>query len=616
MFADQLGAEERKLLFDAIEKSAGQSGVAVTVIDVSAHPPRALYASSALETLLRRPMAELFNAAPLDFLTPDARQKVVGFIASRPPGAPPALIEAEMIRGDGTTFMMEIAIARLTSSLGELGVCHVRDVTARHEMIAALRRSEGRFRTLIAQAPDGVVILQDGVIVFANDQAARLLGVGAAGVIGVRIATLMPPTDAARAFERIRAMMRDFPPSEYGTLADPHRVVEIKSIPYEWEGKPAVLAFARDVSERARLRHELVRADRLAAVGTMAAAVAHEINNPLTYATLSLDLLEQRLSKSGPDAALAEHIRNARDGIGRVATIVRDLSLYARDRARVSGRVIVADAIDRALKLVDHDLRHRARIDRKLAAVPPIDGDASRLEQVLVNLFVNAAQALTRTAAQDVVTIETSVDARGDVVIAVSDTGPGIAPELRERIFEPFFTTKPIGEGTGLGLSVCKSIIEGMGGRIDAATAEGGGTCITVHLPPFRERPATTGAPAERAATGATPPRLKVLVVQMMLAPFHEVSVVASGEAALQAIREHTFDAMVCDVMMPAMDGMELYEAVRAAQAGLERRIVFVSGGAFLPRLAAFLEGVPNPKVAKPFEEKALLAAISAVAAG
>ena len=277
--------------------------------------------------------------------------------------------------------------------------------------------------------------------------------------------------------------------------------------------------------------------------------------------------------------------------------------------------------VEPALKMVEHDLRHRATLVRRFAPVPTVDAVAGRLEQVLVNLLINAIQALP---AGDPTTDEVAVEiAAGDghVTIAVSDTGAGIPAEDRERVFEPFFTTKPIGEGTGLGLSVCKRIVEGMGGHI----------AITRQRRGQRDEgldrvAAPRNAPAE--ATGARQAhggRLRILVIddeplvrramKMLLAEEHDVEDVPEGDAGLAMIRDTRYDVILCDLMMPGMTGRDVYERIREQSPGLARRMVFVTGGAFVPMLAKFLESVDNLKLSKPFTEADVLGAVAAAAA-
>jgi two-component system NtrC family sensor kinase len=613
--------DERASLLDAVERSAAQVGLSMFVVRVDVVPPVVVFASAQLEQLVGRPAAALIGQPPWELVAPEHRAAVRDLIASRGPGAPPLFHESDVERPDGSRSSVEVGVARIATPTAELAVCYFRDVTGEREMVRALRQSEERFRALIEGAPDGVVILMRGRIVLANPVGARLLGVpDQAAVVGRMIAEFLPAEDAARALERIGRISAgaDLGPSEYRVLAEIERHVEIHSIPCEWEGGDGILAFARDVTERRRMQHELERAARLAAVGTMAAAVAHEINNPLTYVQLSLQRLERELGP-GQDV-LREHVRNAMHGTERVATIVRDLRAFAREDDTPVGPVDVLAVVERAVKMVDHHLAHRARLIRDFSAVPAVEAVASRLEQVVVNLLINAIQAVPSGRPDaDEITV-TVVATAGRVTIAVRDTGIGIAATDRERVFESFFTTKPPGEGTGLGLAVCKRIVDAMGGTI-ALTSSDAGTEVVVTLPA-----STAVAPVVREAIAVVEPRprLRVLVIDdeplvrklitLSLAPHHDVEAAAGGEAALETLGEREFDVILCDLMMPGMSGREVHHHVSERHPGLERRIVIVTGGAFVPRLAAFLDSVDNLKLLKPFTEEQVLAAVTAAA--
>jgi PAS domain S-box-containing protein len=620
---DHLAAAERARLFDAIEQAAAQIGLAMFVVHVDADPPVMLFASELLAKFVGRPVSELTGKAPWELVAESERVRVRALIETRGPGAPPLALQVELERPDGARREVEVGVARIATPVAELAVCYFREVTGERAALEALRRSEAGFRSLIENAPDAVVISRRGRIVHANAVAARLLGApDVAAVIGRMITDFVPADDGQRAMDRIAQVTHgvNVGATEYRVLAVPDRAVEIKSIPIEWEGAPAVLAFGRDVSERRRMQLELERAGRLAAVGTMAATVAHEINNPLTYVQLSLQRIERELAADGevPREVLREHVKNAMHGTERVATIVRDLRAFARDDDAPAGPVDVIAVVDRALKMVEHDLVHRARLVRRFAgAVPAVEAVPGRLEQVVVNLLINAIQALPAAdPARDSITVTVSAGTT-EVTIAVADTGVGIADADRDRVFEPFFTTKPIGEGTGLGLAVCKRIVDSMRGRIAITSAPGAGTEVTVTLPAVT---ATARAPRPTPPPPVTP-RLRVLViddepmvrkvVRMTLGPYHEVEVAAGGEAGLALLADQTFDVILCDVMMPGMSGREVYEQIRARHPGLERRIVLITGGAFVPRLAEFVESVDNLKLLKPFTEDQVLSVIA-----
>ena len=633
--SDRPGATEPSRLLSAIEAAAEQLGLGVFVARVDTSPPRLLYVSGHAVTLFGRPLDELLAGSPWDFIHAADRPRLRELVEKREGESPPLMFDAALEQPGGRMVPVEVGASRIRTIEGVLAVGYIRDVTERVEAIEALRRSESRFRSLVENAPDGVVILRGRRITFMNERAARLLGLGsAAHGIGQEITALLPPSDASRAGERIGTMLRigtELPPSDYTKVVDGvERIVEIKSIVIEYDGAPAVLAFARDVTEPRAMQRELVHAGRLAAVGTLAAAVAHEINNPLTYAQLSLQHVERELTQLGLPAArldgLLEHVRNARHGSDRVATIVRDLRAFARADDAPPGPVDVTAVVEQAVKIADNDLRHRARLVRRYADVPPVEGNASRLEQVFLNVLINALQALPDgDPGRDVITVEIS-SAGDEVSVAITDTGIGIPAAVRDRIFEPFFTTKPVGEGTGLGLSVCRGILEAMGGRIEIDSTEGEGTRATVTLAVRQAlaRPRVEPEVAPPVEPSAVERRLKVLIVDdeplvrrvlaLVLRGDHEVVIAETGQEALAAIDQGDLDVVLCDLMMPGMSGMEVYEEVRRRRPGFERRVVFVTGGAFVPRLAEFLDSVDNLKLLKPFDVQQVLAAVLAAA--
>ncbi len=278
-----------------------------------------------------------------------------------------------------------------------------------------------------------------------------------------------------------------------------------------------VIVVAVDISDRvtaeealrqAQLR--LVEADRLAALGTLAAGAAHEINNPLTYVSLNLGrLMTLEQSRTGRDAISlhrAEILTEAREGLDRVARIVRDLKTFSRVDARDSlGPVDIQHVLDSAIRIAGHEINHRARLTRDYAVdTPAVHGDEGRLGQLFLNLLLNAAQSIPEGEAHlNEIHVATQRLPDGRVAVTVSDTGTGIAPEIRARIFDPFFTTKPR-VGTGLGLSICKGIAMAMGGDIEVESVLGVGATFTT----YTSRRARTSR-SSRARSTMTPRRAR-----------------------------------------------------------------------------------------------------------
>lgn len=616
-------------VWGAIETAADLAGLAIYLVRLDPGPARVIYVSPRAAQITGRPRSELVGSAPWSMLRAADWPMIQGLIA-RAPSELPSAFEASIERPDGTLVPIEITATRLDSRGGSYGFGYFRDVTTQRETVAALAASEARFRFLVESAPDGVVILVRGAIAFMNPKAAQLLGAGAPeAAVGKQIAQFLPPRDAALTLARLHDQMRtgqEAPPREYGTLADPSRVVEIKSVPCQWEGQPAVIAFARDVTERKAIEHRLIEADRLAALGTLAAGVAHEINNPLTYAQLSTQRIERALASSEVSPALAavirEHLRDIDHGITRIASITQGLRSFARADDNAPGPVDLAAVIEQSLKMVDNDLRHRAQLIRRLSDVPAVTGNASRLEQVIVNVLINALQALPTEGPQTI--LVALPPAIGDqVTLEITDSGRGIPAAIRDKVFDPFFTTRQIGQGMGLGLAVCKTIVESFGGTISIESTEGVGTRVSITLARHPTRIVD-----KEAAPPEPPPSVRrtLLIIDdeplvrnalaRLLATDHEVHVASSGAEGLAAILATRFDVIFCDVMMPGMNGREVHDQVAVLRPGTERRIVFISGGTFNPEVDEFLATSTNPRLGKPFKVEDILASIDGAAAG
>jgi PAS domain S-box-containing protein len=611
-------------LWPAIAAAADQVELGVFLAKLDVTPPRMVFVSERIAQMVGRPHSELVGAIPWSILQPHDAERIQILIAQRE-RAEPIRIEIEVLRPDGVVVPIEVGIARVTTATEKLSFGYFRDLTHERHAVEALRQSEQRFRFLVEAAPDGVVILNAGRIVFMNPRAALLLGAGTIeGALGRSIAEFLPPEDARATAERIATMFRtgvEMAPNEYGVLGHPERTVEIKSIQCTWDGGPAVLAFARDVTERKAMHRKLVEADRLAALGTLAAGVAHEINNPLAFAQLSLQRIEHELRGRADLASLREDLARVQTGIDRVAVITQGLRTFARADDAPPGPVDVTAVVEASLRLVDTDLRHRARLIRRFADVPLARGNGSRLEQVFVNVLLNALQALSNDETRHE-EIEVAIEASsGGIAISIRDTGHGIAPHIMPRLFDPFFTTKQIGEGMGLGLAVSRGIVEGFGGTIEITSTPDHGTTVTIRLlahVPIERSVAVAIAPAP------TPARLRILVIDdeplirnslaRGLACDHEVATADGGEAALLAVATTTFDVILCDMMMPGMSGREVHRRIARDHPGLERAIIFITGGSIASDLDTFLASTGAPCVMKPFRLEQMLDTIARVA--
>lgn len=488
------------------------------------------------------------------------------------------------------------------------------------------RADDVHFRALVEAAPDGVVVSRRGVVLFANAAALRLLGCQEpSDLVGRSMGEFLSPDDMRVMQERIMASRggENLGPRTYrAKRKDGGEVAaEITSLPLPWEGGPAVIAFARDVTERARLEAELARAERLASVGTLATGLAHEINNPLAFALLSLDRL-RRVATGEADEDGRRQVEgilsDVRGGLDRVAAIVRDLRAFARDGDGRSGSANLATVVGDVRRLVAHEVEPRARLAVEVGELPRVRGDALRIEQVLVNLIVNAAQSFARPAPENIIALSADGERSGRVVVTVRDNGEGMASDVLARAFDPFFTTKA-GSGSGLGLWICHTIVEKLGGKLTLESRLGGGTTARLELASADDVDAILAAPRSERVSAST--RRSVLVVddepallrtvQALLSDRFQVEVATSGDQAIHRLTgDAPPDVVLCDVQMPGVSGVDVFTRVARERPGLEDRIVFMSGGSFLDDTVRFLASVPNRRIEKPFSISALEAAL------
>ena len=363
---------------------------------------------------------------------------------------------------------------------------------------------------------------------------------------------------------------------------------------------------------------QLIRSDRLAALGTLSAGVAHEINNPLTYVLVNLEhvtrQMRARIASGEPEdmEELDAHLvalEQALEGATRVRAIVRDLMTFAAGRVESKSLVDVRRVLEASLQLTAHELRHRARVERRLREVPPVFGNEARLGQVFLNLLVNAARAIPEgDEPKNVVTVETDVDEQGYVRVSVTDTGQGIRPADLPHVFDPFFTTHAGGETLGLGLSIAHGIVASFGGNLSAQSVLGEGTRFTATFP------VAPGYDTKAHVSGHFPAvqiRWRVLVldddprvaaaISKSLEGEHDVEVATRAADALDRLSHGSrYDVVICDLMMPDMTGMDFYRELLRVAPQLASHLIFMSGGVFTPRARAFVEGIPNRCIEKP----------------
>ena len=504
----------------------------------------------------------------------------------------------------------------------------------RHQMERRLQEREQWFSTTLNSIADAVIAVDlGGNVTFMNQAAELLTGTTAEKALhrpareALRIIGEgdSPLERALRNGERVELSEAELMNLSTGTVhvvADSAAPVLDKSVHLG-----AVMVF-RDITEQRRLRQQLELAERLASLGTMAAGVAHEINNPLTVVTGNVDYIAHELwdlqaedkSTSAPSPHHQEQFRridaalvDIRSAAHRIASIVSELKAFSRPELLPTSHADVSRCIDWALRTTAREFKHRAKVVTEASPLPPVAIDETRLGQVLINLLMNAAQAIPPgNANANVVTVTAAATANAQILIEVRDTGSGIPRQDLAHIFDPFFTTKAVGVGTGLGLSICHGIVKAAGGHIEALSEEGRGTTMRVTLPVAN----TSKSPPASRPTNEQIVRGKLLIIDdepavlNVLARIlrnHDVRAVADAQAALDLLDAgERFDLILTDLMMPTMSGMAFYEKVLVSHPEFARRVAFLTGGPCGSKFEAFLRTVPNRSIAKPCDAPVL----------
>jgi PAS domain S-box-containing protein len=494
------------------------------------------------------------------------------------------------------------------------------------------QQSDASFRAVIDLMPDLISVHRDGTLSYLNLASRRMLGVDpveeAPDQAGrLDLFALVHPDDrplANELFRKVLGLARQVA-TELVELrmrgADgTWRTCEVSAIVVDIAGRRTVVVSGRDVTERKRMRAKLLVSDRMASLGTLAAGIAHEINNPLTYVTGNLEVMAEALEDGAAGApSTADELRtvvsDARDGAERVRKIVLGLKSFSRAEDEKRVPIELAGVLEAAIRLTSNEVRHRAQLVRELGPTPPVVADDARLTQVFINLLINAAHAIPEGRSDaNRITVRTRTDGDGQAVVEIEDSGKGMTPDVQARVFDPFFTTKDVGEGTGLGLSICHGIISGLGGQIsiESSAVPPTRTVIRVVLPPHREItvpiPVVASQPARDA--GQTRRQRVMLVddephvaqtIERLLRRDYDVTIALCGEEAIEHIRKGVrFDAIVSDVMMPNMTGIELVEELQRMAPDQAQRLIFLSGGVFNPQTRERLDELGAPQLAKP----------------
>jgi PAS domain S-box-containing protein len=531
-------------------------------------------------------------------------------------------VEGRVRHRDGSWRIFEVTARNLLENPSVRGiVANSRDITDRKTAEVQLASAEAHYRRLVEASPYGIYVI-DGEhrLQEMNPALEAILGRRPAEVLGHSFLEFLAAEDRATAEEHLtRGGAGGDGAWEFELWvvrpSGERRLVLIRSTPVvDRAMEPGAQGVVRDVTEERTREDQFRRAERLASLGTLVSGVAHELNNPLT----SIKSFAQLLLLDARPVEDREALEIIQREAERSSKIVSDLRVVSRQTDAADGRfepVDVNEVVRHVLRIRRYTLdTHNVEVEEEFSIPPPaIWADRGQVEQVLLNLVVNAEQAMISQQGHRRLVVRTYVQ-DGSVLLQVSDTGSGILPEHLERIFDPFFTTRDPGEGTGLGLSLVHSIVSDHEGEIRVESVPGHGSSFTVRFPE-----AHRGLPRQEAVpdpAGATRP-LRILVVddeepirrsllRYLARRGHHVDGAADGGEALhrlaEAPGERSYDVILADLRMPGLGGDDLLQKLRDQRTGLDRRLIFMTGDAASPDSARILSAAGVPVVLKPFE--------------
>ncbi|MFI5180679.1 MAG: PAS domain S-box protein [Thermoanaerobaculia bacterium] len=547
-----------------------------------------LFGASSPEQLLGQPILERVH--------PDFRNPVKGRIVSLHGGLPiPEMVE-RFLKLDGSEIEVEVTASRVSLKGKETIQVEARDVTERRKAESALRGSEERYRRIVENATEGIWVVDGNLrTTLANRAFARMLGYEPKEMIGTPATTYSFPEnldELGRHMDARRRGVEETYERRFRRKDGRECWCLLSATPmFDYDGRFAgSFGMLNDITERRSLQEQLRQSQKMEAVGLLAGGIAHDFNNLLTVITGNIEMLLSMLRPEDPTTLIAGEIRHAGE---RAAALTRQLLAFSRKQVLAPKVVDLNDIVSGAEKmlrrLIGEDVALTCLLDPRLS---PVKVDPAQIEQVILNLAVNARDAMPRGGSLTIETRNTSRSARppGDrphVLLTVSDTGTGMSADVKAHLFEPFFTTKEAGKGSGLGLATVYGVVKQSDGDIAVESEPGVGTTFRILIPavePTRLRPVSDhrirAIPRgdETVLLVEDEEAVRKIVHRILDSSGYRVLVAPSGEEALKIVRGHAgpIHLLVTDVVMPMMGGRELAEIL--CREYPQTKVLFVSG--------------------------------------
>lgn len=478
-----IGSFPAEVVLDALLRALEAAQVGCTVVVDRGGSLERVYTNEPAARIFGRTAASMQSIPPMLRLTDSERARLA---AMREAAVDPPSLETSVVREDGTSVPVEVGLAVVPIGDSRATFVFIRDISAKAAMEAELRASEERFRSVAEASPDPITITVGDAFTYANPAALGSLGLASMDQLAtIKPMSLTPPAQREAAIAVMDRLSKGevvrFEVRKQG-YDGRERVYDSSMKQTTIRGEPAIISFTRDITQRVVLQAELTTRDRLAAVGMLAAGVAHELNNPLAALGMQARSLRDEADALALPESVKARIAVMDEAAERMRAIVNDLLFMARPVDKMQTHVDVRQILDSTIALVRAGGAH-VPMSVDLEPLPPIQGFASKLGQVFLNLLRNAVEAV-ESVPDARIRVRGSVD--GDAIVLVfEDDGPGIPKELLDEVMRPFFTTKP--EGVGLGLWISQSLVADHGGTLRVESEPGKGTKVILRLPLSRQ---------------------------------------------------------------------------------------------------------------------------------